>query len=198
MSNDNFLKIYDSKLLVKNNLVGIVGIILFTDAHPYVIKCLRDNDFWNALNEQSGKRWVIYSIKPQAAKLDKNPFLEGGNLGHLVPIWDEPNSNKLLIERLDIKDTSILPIFTIAYKRDDELLVSHIDIDNESIDTTYRNISKIIQGTTSVVDKISEENIQNTDEIFSLLKSELSHQRFVKRAIKIDKFWRDILERLPI
>lgn len=44
------------KDLVKGDktLSRIYGFILYTDQDPYVVKVLRDEDFWNALNSLSG------------------------------------------------------------------------------------------------------------------------------------------------
>ena len=42
----------------------IYGFIMYTRKHSYIVKVLRDNDFWNELDEISGANWPIFSIKP--------------------------------------------------------------------------------------------------------------------------------------
>jgi hypothetical protein len=45
-------------------LSRIYGFILYTDQDPYVVKVLRDEVFWNALNSISGANWPIFAVRP--------------------------------------------------------------------------------------------------------------------------------------
>lgn len=53
---------------VKNaNTSRLYGFILYTDSDPYVKKVLRDDDFWDALDEKSGQNWPIFAAKNSSA-----------------------------------------------------------------------------------------------------------------------------------
>ena len=57
--------IKDIKQVCDNSTSKIYGFIMYTQRHSYIIKVLRDDDFWNELDEISGANWPIFSVKPR-------------------------------------------------------------------------------------------------------------------------------------
>ena len=55
----------------------VFAVILFTEADPFLVKVLRDSDLWEALDEVSGPRWVVFAIRPAESE---------GTFGHLVKV----------------------------------------------------------------------------------------------------------------
>ena len=72
----------------------IYGFIMYTRKHSYIVKVLRDNDFWNELDEISGANWPIFSIKPLDDGHYARPMGSEEMCQRMVPIWKEPNSNR--------------------------------------------------------------------------------------------------------
>jgi len=52
-------------------------VILFTDAHPHVVKVLQDREYWKALNEASGDDWYVFSIKPTNGRYEQRKGRDG-------------------------------------------------------------------------------------------------------------------------
>ena len=42
----------------------IYGFILYGKEHHYVARALRDEDFWNCLDNISGINWPIFAVRP--------------------------------------------------------------------------------------------------------------------------------------
>ena len=54
--------IEDIKQVCDNSISKIYGFIMYTQRHSYIIKVLRDDDFWNELDEISGANWPIDTV----------------------------------------------------------------------------------------------------------------------------------------
>ena len=85
------LKIFEIGLI---NRTLIYGFIMYTSAHPYITKVLRDDDFWNALDEISGENWPIFAIRPLTKGSYGFPNVPPGYVGFMKMEWKEPNENK--------------------------------------------------------------------------------------------------------
>jgi hypothetical protein len=103
---------YKSRADVHN----VFGVILYSSRNPFTIKMLRDDDFWNALDEISGPRWPIFALRPAAGyKTSRMPRSTASAKKLMVPItrWHEPSANRELLETFKIVDTRKLPLFLV-------------------------------------------------------------------------------------
>ena len=89
----NTIANYDLSLISQSNSKHIFGIIINTQSNAHIIKVLKDNDYWAALDTNSGPDFPIFSIKPKdniAKEKTKNKF----EFDYLIPIWKEPKENE--------------------------------------------------------------------------------------------------------
>ena len=94
---------------------NIYGFILFTEAHPYVKKVLRDNDFWEEYDVKSGVNWPIFSVKPLENKVPKVPSnYREGTIGMMVVVNEETKYNHQALQFFNLSDSEKdLPCFII-------------------------------------------------------------------------------------
>ena len=162
------------KELVKDdkNLSRIYGFILYTDKDPYVVKVLRDRDFWNALNDISGSNWPIFAARP----LQKGGYRHLGGTGGascMVQTWEEPNNNVPILNDFGLEDSQDLPLFVVfMWDDDDNLNEITIPIRGKDADTVYHSLEEIVKTIARVEEAILPE-YKGTVNVFRNVKSEL-------------------------
>lgn len=164
----------------------VFGIILYTVEHPYIVKILRDDDFWKALDAKSGKRWVIFSIRPEKGKtVMQLPKPIPGLIQMLVaiPEWREPAHNVELLSLLGLDDTQELPILLVfAQPTGGDLLRAIFKISGDTPEQAYASLERAVTAASNAIKNVTAENIKNTFEIFNLVDSaatqEVTLQRF--------------------
>ena len=52
------------KAAVEGESSRIYGLILYKVRHAHVVRMLRDEAFWDALDDESGPRWPIFAVRP--------------------------------------------------------------------------------------------------------------------------------------
>ena len=167
------------------NKENLLSIILYTDKHPYIKKCLRDNDYWHALSERSGVNWNIYSVKPKQGdyyypKSEYNPNVITMNM--MFEIWEEPSDNKPLIELLGLSDTKDLPLIYFFKLSDNEIIVDEIciKIEGNTEQEVYNDLEKIIEKISKSIgdDQYSFDDVKKTIKTTKIV-------RIVKRTAKV-------------
>lgn len=162
----------------------IYGFILYTRADPYVVKVLRDNDFWKALDEISGPHWPIFSVKPLEEGKIEFPKVGNDMISYMVPKWHEPNTNKKFLKFFGIESSLELPCFVTFIWDDDDKLRSVVSkIDGSSENAAYESLSEIVS------------IITNTEaEILSSYKLSVNVFREVSQNLEARKFRHSVRE----
>lgn len=170
------------KVIAKHVPVKIFGLIVYTDRDPFLIKCLRDDDYWKSLDLVSGQKWVILSVKPKPGSYE-TPETPKSGFGFLVPIWKEPADNEKILDFLNIESTKDLPLlFVMNLNEAGEVLMSAIKITGKTPEETYVNLQNLILELTAVIERIKEENYENSDAIFGLMKGRIESLIFFEKA----------------
>ena len=168
--------------------VNIFGVLLYTRAHPHIIKLLKDDDYWDALDEISGKKWAIFSIKPLVRKLKRDPF-QSNIISNMIPIYEEPFMNKKLLRDFNIQDTSSLPMLLVFWKKEnghtDQITYS---LSGDSVETLYKDLNRIVSAITETIERITPENMTETARIF----------QEVLGTVKYKATWRTIAKSINI
>ena len=174
----------------RQDVHDVFGLILYTRSDPYVIKVLRDGDFWNALDKDSGKRWPIFSIRPKQGKFSIPPepigtqfLVDISSAFHQSgPEWDEPFENQELLDQLQILDSSELPLFMIfAQGPNGEVLRVSFKITGESSDECFKCISSVVDVVAEAIKNVTEDNIKHTHEVFNLMEGVLNQHILFQR-----------------
>jgi hypothetical protein len=119
------------------------GILLFTEAHPHVIKALKDIDYYNALNEISGNKIAILTTMLFRGRYI-SPEIRPGSFGDIIPIWDEPNKNKEVLSWFDIEDSRKLPLLVLFTIEDNQLYHQHYSIDHDSSQEVFKSLREVL------------------------------------------------------
>lgn len=174
----------------------IYGFIMYTRRHSYIIKVLRDNDFWNELNEISGPNWPIFSIKPLQEGEYKMPGNDRGIISSMmVPIWKEPNENRKYLKFFSLEESKDLPCFiAFIWKDNDELEQVTWKLSNNSEQEAFdsiREVVNIISQTETLIlpeYKRTENIFRNVRQNIEGVKSKRQLITRVKKILKIKEF----------
>ena len=102
------LQTHIDRALDEEDVLGVFGLILYTDEHPHVVKVLRDKDYWKQFAIITGDNFAIFSAKPLSGTY-LYPSVPPGSMGMMVPVWNEPSQNKELLSTFHLDDTKKLP-----------------------------------------------------------------------------------------
>lgn len=165
--------------LIKDNVKDantsrIYGFILYTDSDPYVKKVLRDDDFWDALDEKSGPNWPIFAVRPitkekSGIKALSNPKM----IGFMVPESERKTSNETILKNFGLSSAKDLPCFVAFMWDDNDKLQSiSVPIRGNNIDDCFDSIREIVVLITEAEKKVLPEYKRNV-ELFHIVADEL-------------------------
>lgn len=152
---------------------NIYGFIMYTSAHPYITKVLRDDDFWNALDEILGENWPIFAIRPLSKGYYGLPNFPPDTIGYMVPEWKEPNENKKYLDFFSLKNSKDLPCF-IAFKFNDDGTIEQVvyKLNNDSEQGAFESSKTIVELITHTENQILPE-YKHTDAVFNNVKKDV-------------------------
>lgn len=174
-----------------NSITRIYGFIMYTRRHSYIVKVLRDNDFWNELNEISGANWPIFSVKPLLDGKYGRPRSSNDEyvMEHMIPIWNEPNQNRKLLNLFNLKESSNLPCF-IAFIWNDKQELEQITwpLKNTSEQDAFDSIREIVEIISQVESDILPQ-YKSSESVFREVKDSIeavvSRRKLISGAQKI-------------
>ena len=168
----------------------LVSIILYTDKHPHVKKCLLDKDYWDSLSERSGVNWSIYAVKPTQGGY-RFPENKGNLMQMMVMIWEEPKDNEPLIDLLGLNDTKDLPLIYFFKLSDNEIIEDDIciKIEGNSEQEVYNDLENIIN-------KVSKKTFDE-DFSFDKIKNSIKTTKIVRIVKRTAKVLSDINSLIP-
>jgi len=173
----------------KSNEANIIGVILYTDAHPHIKKLLNDNDYWAALDEWSGPQWAVYSTRAARSTVGF-PEMPKGCIGYMVPVWEEPKENKKLLETFEIESTEELPLLVVFAKDDDgSILKNEIRISNGSVEEAYNSLQEEFINISSAIKGIDPKNLNNPLGVHSAVSFSIQNKKDWGRLKNGLKIW---------
>ncbi len=144
------IKLYESKF-------PLLGMFLFTEANPHIVKILKDIDYWNALEALSGDNIGIF-----ATSLFKGSYAfppsKPGYLSMMIPVWQEPKENKKILSFFNIENSRELPLFVIFCFEDNEIRLHKISIEEENSDKAFNSIKNTLE----IIDSIYGDGNRNS------------------------------------
>ena len=156
-----------------DEIIRIFGLILYTDENPHLVKVLRDDDYWNALDSVTGQKWCVFSVKPEKGRYDY-PTPRPGMMCMMVPIWKEPNSNRELLEEFKLEDTKSLPqlvVFTETKKG--KILSIAVKLKETSQEESFNHLSFVLRQISNAVQRIDKENRNDYESVFNAVSMEI-------------------------
>ena len=147
----------------------IYGFILYTKGNPYVVKALKDQEFWDALDDLSGPNWTIFSVKPKPHQ-ETNQSRGYAKMRIVKPV--NGDNNKFL-NFFGITDMDMLPCFMAFIWGDDgKLKTIACKIASEPETAVYKSLEEIVKIISKVEAQIPEEE-KTTELVFQKVEKAL-------------------------
>lgn len=181
----------------KSSKIKTFGFMLYTDESPNIVKLLRDDDNWKALNKISGEKFYIFAVKPKIGS-ESFPSYPKGVTGMMMKVWNEPEDNKALLSVLDIKSTQKLPLFFIFTKVDDHLLTQSIKIDEKSVDAAFIQLKELFYEINDVTENIHSEYEEHPAQVHDKIKSILDKHKAFNVISDLDNFYKTVKNYIPL
>lgn len=163
----------------------IYGFIMYTRRHSYIVKTLRDKDFWNELNEISGVNWPIFAVQPLEEGWYTYPNLNNEEvLQFMIPTWHEPNENRKYLEVFSLQESKDLPCF-IAFIWNDKNEIEQITfkLSNKNEQEAFDSIREVV----TIISQ-TENNIhidyKRSEQVFQNVKADIEAFSFRKKLNK--------------
>lgn len=173
----------------------VYGFIVYTRAHSYIAKVLRDEDYWNELDEISGPDWPIFATRPLEEGFYSFPQTCNSTSNFSVSmneIWHEPNENKKVLEWFSIKNSEDLPCMVIFAWNDNDKLERFIwKLSNESENKAFNSIREVVRNVTQATHYILPEYKKSVSvyrNVRETLDAQLFRRGFINSARSIAKF----------
>lgn len=166
----------------------IAGFILYTRKHANVAKILKDDDYWNSLDELSGPNWPIFAVRPLESRYCSiRGRYDPGTINMMLPTYHEPNANRRVLKYFGLEESVDLPCF-IVFMWDDINQLCQIDlkIDDYSVDSAYNSIKEVVELISKAEQEILPEYKMSTS-VFRQVKSEIEGTKFRKGFLRICK-----------
>jgi hypothetical protein len=156
---------------------NLYGVIIYTDAHAYIKKVLRDEDYWQALDELSGPRWAVLAVRAARGEYGF-PNLGPGQIGMMRMVWKEPRANKELLDAFEIDSTAGLPVIVIfAQDQDGEVYRTVLKIDDSSEESAFKSVKEILTTVADALEKVDESNLQKGVRAYHAVSYSISNHK---------------------
>jgi hypothetical protein len=185
------------KKVAENSTSRIYGMILYTRKDAYVIKVLKDEDFWNSFDEISGPNWPIFTTEPLTRGHYTISNTSSDSISFMVQKWQEPNINWDILDTFGLSSSEDLPCF-VAFMWDDNdnLHEAIMPIRGRGLEETYNSIKNIIEVISKAEEQILDEYKQS-ESVFREVKSNLEAAKFKNNIVKCYKALKEVKDILP-
>lgn len=167
--------------------------ILYDFTNPQISKILNDADYWVSLNKISGSYLTVFSFHYKPIIRYKSSISNTYHSSAFMttsPTFNNPSdeSNALINQYFgtDIKVNYPSVLFFQVYEEnviDYEL----IELKEEFIESSFIELKGYIQAAVDALSKIMEENRNNNEEIFDLVRGNVKHIKSIKIIKKVSK-----------
>lgn len=148
----------------------VLAVIVFNTSHAHLIEALRKQSYVDSLDEITGSEIGVFWAARPAGRV-KLPTFPPGYIGMMVPVYEEPSSNKTLYKFFDIKDGQSLPLLvTFSFDSDDSLYFSKTKLTENSAEDAYNQLRKVLAEKASLLRDFSEELKADRNKMFKELK----------------------------
>lgn len=149
-----------------NKKFPILAVILFNTSHAHLIEALRKRTYVEALNEVTGDEIAVFWAARPEGRVDWSSFPPGTH-GMMVPVYQEPSSNKELYEFFNIQDGQSLPLLiTFSFDENEKLHFSKTRLTEESSQDAYNQLKKKLQEKARLLRDFSSELKEDREKMF--------------------------------
>ena len=174
----------------------LFGVIVYTDRHANLKKLLRDEDYWSALDEISGPKWAVFSVRAQPGQWS-GPSFPPGTVGMMHMVWKEPAANRELVSAFELNDTNDLPAVVVFALDGDTLYRASARIDESTLDAAYSSLKSVFAEVTRALETVPD-GLCDPAAIFAAVKASLRTQRNWQRVGDAYRVLKELRDWLPL
>jgi hypothetical protein len=170
-----YKSLYDIEKLGLSKEYPLYGAILFTKSHPNIIKCLKDDDYWNALSEISGEDFPVFANTLFQGRYEM-PSFKSNSIGFMVQVWKEPNQNKEILEWFSLKDSND-PVLVVFGFESETMFQATYKLSDESIQKAFESLKKPIKNTSDMLKELVFP--EDTEKLYKKIRLNEKYVKFV-------------------
>lgn len=170
--------------IIHSSGIKTFGFIMYTEENPNIIKLLKDDDYWNALDSVSGEKFYVFAVKPKKGSREF-PTMSDGMIGMMVQIWKEPKDNVKLLEIFEIESTEKLPLFFIFTKVGPYLLKYSVKINEKNVDEALSQLKELFSKIRTVSEKIHSNYDEHPAQVHDKIAEILQKENFKKAVYDV-------------
>jgi len=169
----------------KENRALAFAFILYNFKNPQIFKMLEDEDYWRALNETSSHYLSIFYIALSSDRYFAEDLVESDGIESrgLHGLQASETLIPLLKPYFELDEKIKLPS-VLFFQENDGLLEDYflLALDERKLEESFWELQTYVENVVTTLEGITEDNYNNSKEIFNLLKSGVKGQR-LKRKI---------------
>jgi hypothetical protein len=162
------------------------ALIIHDFKNPQVTKVLKDDGYFNSLNEISGHNLTVFYLEltSEYKQKSKNNFVK--------------EMNRFLFDEFEVEDKVKTPAILFFQVKDKEIIdYFFCSLKENTVEKSYLELEGLLVKVSSIMEQISPENRKNYEQIFNLIKQEIDSANTISviksKAGKIYKFGKIIL-----
>ena len=153
--------------------------ILYDFKNPQISKVLHDPNYWRALNDISGRYLSVFS-------LHHSPDEQQGEVR--TAGWAGPgNATRiLLLKHFGITPPVPMPSLLFFQVSNEKVTGTYlVKLHATRIEDSFIEIADVLTAAATSISQVKDENRENTDEIFTLIETELQQRHMLSSLIRI-------------
>lgn len=173
-----------SKLMNEHIRYPLFGMLLFTEAHPHIVKMLKDVDYYSALDKISGSNLAFFITMLFRGEY-VHPIPPPDILTKMVPVWKEPKQNMKVLPWFDIKDSRVLPLLVIFCHENRKIYFQKHLIKAKSPEEAFNDLNDVLLRISASVQKASDADGINKDVLFRYAQWEIRKLDATQKIINL-------------
>lgn len=174
----------------------LFGVVIYTGVHANLKKVLRDDDYWAALDELSGPKCAIFSIRAQAAGASALALEPGRDM--MVEVSNKLAANRELLSAFGLDSTQVLPMLVVfTLEPTDYLHRIIIPLSDNTPQSAFASLKSALHEITAALDGLSPEMLFNTDACYSAVDHALRRYRNRQRFAQGYRLLKELRDWLP-
>ncbi len=163
------------------------ALIVYDFNDPHITKILEDEKYFNALDHTSGKFLTVFYVHSEYIRYQSDKVKKSITMQielNVEKVKGPVNiSPKYLGEKL-INNDSLPSPSVIFFNTSDNVIIDYTiaRLRENEIEKGFNELLKIVQTAVNILNKVKDENRDNENEIFNLLKQSVDRSEFWKSA----------------
>lgn len=152
-----------------NNKFPALAVIVFNTSHAHIIEALRTQSHVDALDEITGEEIAVFWAALPEGRV-KLPSFPPGSIGMMLPVYEEPSSNKSLYSFFDIEDGQSLPLLvTFSFDDESKLYFSKTRLVEDGAERAYNRLKEVLEEKANLMRDFSPELRADKEKMFKEL-----------------------------